>query len=103
MSAQATSGFLSTQLGRGTTGYRAPELLREERKFNRKVDIWSFGCVIYELFTGKQAFKFDVAIFELNRVPPPISLPSIPGFRETMISDLVRNTLNWDPEARPNA
>ena len=34
----------------GTVYYMAPEILKRE-KYNNKVDLYAFGCIIYELFT----------------------------------------------------
>ncbi|KAL4492880.1 hypothetical protein ABPG73_010429 [Tetrahymena malaccensis] len=39
----------------GTITYMAPEILRCQ-PYDEKVDIWSFGCLIYEIFTGEQLF-----------------------------------------------
>ena len=39
----------------GTLGYMAPELLNNE-KYNNKADIWSLGCIIYELCTLNACF-----------------------------------------------
>ena len=38
-----------------TEYYRAPEIILG-RKFNEKIDIWSVGCVIFELLTGNLLF-----------------------------------------------
>ena len=35
----------------GTDFYIAPELSLNQEKYNNKIDIYSFGCIIYELFT----------------------------------------------------
>lgn len=44
----------TTVLGRGTPGYRAPELLREEHAtFNNKVDIWAMGCILYQIIENE--------------------------------------------------
>ena len=40
----------------GTTQYTAPEILDEEGKYNKMSDIWSLGCIIYELFTLKMYY-----------------------------------------------
>ena len=40
----------------GTAAYMSPEQTRG-REIDRRSDIWSFGCVVFELLTGKQAFE----------------------------------------------
>ena len=40
----------------GTKKYMAPEVIKGE-SYNKKVDIWAFGCIIYELFTLKVCFE----------------------------------------------
>ena len=40
----------------GTPGYVAPEILRN-LPYDNKVDIFSLGCVFYNLLTGKYLFK----------------------------------------------
>ena len=39
--------------GAGTVAYKAPEMFKASRR-STPVDIYSFGCVIIELFTGKR-------------------------------------------------
>jgi len=40
----------------GTPYYLSPELC-EEKPYNNKSDIWSLGCVLYELCTQKHPFE----------------------------------------------
>lgn len=40
----------------GTPYYMSPELINHS-KYNYKVDVWSIGCVLYEIILLKQAFK----------------------------------------------
>lgn len=49
----ASTAFVNSM--KGTPLYIAPEILNHEN-YNFKVDIWSFGIIIYELFDGKTPF-----------------------------------------------
>lgn len=58
--AQGTSKRIHTTVfSRGTSSYRAPELLSASPYYNNKCDIWAFGCILYEIATGEKLFKDD--------------------------------------------
>lgn len=54
---------------RGTFSYSSPEIRQENSaNWTFKTDIWSFGCVFYEMVTLKMAFNDEVSInnYKLN-------------------------------------
>lgn len=42
----------------GTPEYLAPEILKK-LPYNKSVDFWNFGCLIYELLTGQSPFHIN--------------------------------------------
>lgn len=43
----------------GTIGYRAPEVILDNGKYDYKVDIWAFGCSLYYMITGKEMLTME--------------------------------------------
>jgi len=106
ISAQATSRRAHTTVySKGTSSYRAPELLAEHAAFTNKVDIWALGCILHELATGRHAFHEDWAVREYfhNDGDLPISLPSSLGFFKHQILGVINDLLSRDWNQRPAA
>jgi Tol biopolymer transport system component len=101
MSVAALSGSASplTQKGTivGTFQYMAPEVL-QGAEADARSDIFSFGCVLYEMFTGRRAFEgksqFSVLGAILDKEPERISVvmpTSPPRLDETVWRCLAKN------------
>jgi serine/threonine protein kinase len=60
MSPTITSPAAMTGVGvlLGTAAYMAPEQAKG-READKRSDVWAFGCVLYEMVTGRRAFEGD--------------------------------------------
>ncbi|MGB9236094.1 MAG: protein kinase, partial [Terriglobales bacterium] len=85
----------------GTVAYVSPEQA-EGRPLDARSDIFSFGSVLYEMITGRQAFpgtsKLSSLSSVLTRDPQPASqsIPGIPGD----LDKLIGRCLKKDPARR---
>ena len=63
----------------GTAAYMSPEQARGQ-SIDKRTDIWAFGCVLYEMLTGRRAFaggtKSDTIAAILHREPDWSALPA---------------------------
>lgn len=50
-----------------TRFYRAPEVMLSSQQYNTQVDVWSIGCIFYELITGEPLFPCK-NYFELIKI-----------------------------------
>src|SRR5688572_23576699 len=91
-----------TQLGviLGTAAYMSPEQARG-RAVDKRADIWAFGCVLYEMLTGRQPFGgesvTDLIAAIVKEDPDWSALPA--GVPQT-IRRLVQRCLRKDPRQR---
>jgi TolB-like protein len=85
----------------GTTAYMSPEQARG-LAVDRRSDVWSLGCVMYECLTGRPAFSgetvSDLIARILEREP---DWKALPGATPARVRDLLRRCLLKDVEARP--
>jgi eukaryotic-like serine/threonine-protein kinase len=92
-----------TQKGQivGTFQYIAPEVLRGGEADARS-DIFSFGCMLYEMITGRRAFdgKSQLSVLSaiLEKEPEPIA--AIQPLSPPVLDHVVHTCLAKDPEQR---
>ena len=60
-------GTLHAKTFAGTSNYMAPEIIKGEN-YTNKVDIWSLGCIIYELCTLNLCFEYDSYKGLINKI-----------------------------------
>ena len=84
----------------GTPAYMSPEQARGEA-VDKRADIWAFGCVLYEMLTGRVVFPgatiSDTIAAILGREPEWGSLPTQ---TPAGIRQLLRRCLDKDPSRR---
>lgn len=83
----------------GTPAYMSPEQCRGEKNLDARSDIYSFGCVLYEMLTGSYVFdaKTPKEFIHRHLNTKPSSLP--PGIPEE-IARVVNRCLEKDPVQR---
>ena len=102
VSMSPTLSLMATQAGMilGTAAYMSPE---QAKGFpaDQRSDVFSFGCVLYEMLTGRQAFQGDTApdILASVLVREP-DLTALPPNLNPRLPDLLRRCLEKNPKKR---
>jgi Tol biopolymer transport system component len=85
----------------GTPGYMSPEQARG-KDVDKRTDIWAFGCLVYELLTGKRAFagetQSETIAAVLGREP---DWQALPAKTPAKIRELLLKCLQKDFGHRP--
>ena len=84
----------------GTPAYMSPEQARGQA-IDKRTDIWGFGCVLYEMLTGRAVFPgetiSDTIAAILEREP---EWGALPAHTPAGIRQLLRRCLDKDPKRR---
>jgi serine/threonine protein kinase len=96
---------LTTSTGNGTPTYMAPEMYQKVLR-GTPVDIYSFGCLLIELFSRKRLWEGFTAIEVMQRVigsynTPPTG-PNLSNLEEEYRS-VCENCVKLEPDERPTA
>ncbi|CAN6885017.1 unnamed protein product [Brassica oleracea] len=87
---------------RGTLLYMAPELLCSGN-LDYCADIWSYGCTILEMFTGKKPWS-ELGLTDRNKLKDVIGsssvLPELPMWFSDSARDFLGKCLEKDPQKR---
>jgi serine/threonine protein kinase/Flp pilus assembly protein TadD len=92
----------------GTAAYMSPEQARGQT-LDARSDVWSFGCVLFEMLTGQKAFEgdtlSDILVAVLERPPdwdalPPATPPAIVELLKLALKKNVNERLKNIADAR---
>jgi serine/threonine protein kinase/tetratricopeptide (TPR) repeat protein len=82
----------------GTIGYMSPEQI-QGKAVDHRADIFSFGCILYEMLTGKLPFEGETLIETLHAIVS--SKPSaIPASIDYQLRQIVKRCLEKNVDAR---
>jgi eukaryotic-like serine/threonine-protein kinase len=84
----------------GTAAYMSPEQAKA-KPVDRRADIWAFGCVLYEMLTGKMAFSGETVTDTLAAIikeEPDWS--RLPAGTPVRVRLLLQRCLQKDPKQR---
>jgi serine/threonine protein kinase/Tol biopolymer transport system component len=103
---QATSSTMSNLTGgvAGTVSYMSPEQA-EGAKVDERSDLFSFGCVLYEMITRKKAFHCNDIAETLVKIRKAEYRPArelVPDLPQT-VDKLITDCLQLDPQRRPQS
>jgi len=88
----------------GTPFWMAPELLRGESQNSTASDIYSFGIILYEVYSRKDPYQGESTLEVLRDVADPAKgkRPPVPPACPLKVSSIMIDCLMGDPEVRPN-
>jgi serine/threonine-protein kinase len=95
-----TSGGTEAGIILGTVAYMSPEQARG-KPLDRRTDIWSFGCLLYEMLTGRRCFGGETASDTLARIleREPV-WDALPNETPAAIRTMLRRCLVKEPRRR---
>jgi len=85
----------------GTAGYMAPEQVNAE-DIDPRADVFAFGCILYEMVTGKRAFAGETVVDTLHAVTrtEPISLRELNAELPGELQRIQNKCMSKDPARR---
>ena len=92
----------------GSVFWMAPEVIRSQGQgYSAKVDIWSLGCVVLEMFAGRRPWSKEEAIGAIYKLGSLNQAPPIPDDVSSTISaaavGFMLDCFTIDPSDRPTA
>jgi len=87
----------------GTVGYMSPEQAQGKvNEIDHRSDVFSFGCILYEVITGRKAFEGKDTIDSLNKIirEHPAPIPTVAPDAPADLQRIVRRCLAKEADKR---
>jgi serine/threonine protein kinase len=107
---EKTTGLTSIQSGWGTYTYCAPEQAQDFRRSTPSVDIYSFGCILHDVYSGRTRVPYQKQTCEgpigwivekCTEVEPSRRFRTVAAVREALFSVLSESTIaKGSPESQ---
>lgn len=91
----------ATGMVKGKVAYVAPEYLKGQ-PWDRRIDVWSTGVVLWELLTGRRLFQFEAPSQTIAAILTA-EIPSVALFRSGLpegLAEITERALERDPRRR---
>lgn len=85
----------------GTPYYISPEMY-SDKNYDKKIDIWSLGCILYEMMTFNVPFQANDILGLKHKIINGIYYKDKSNFYSNELNYMVRYLLNIDPKLRPS-
>lgn len=96
--AKGAAGLLYTQTG--TPYYASPEVWKDQ-PYDSKSDVWSLGCVLYEVIAQQPPFRAQDMDGLFKKVLKGI-YPKIPTHYSEELNKMLKRLIEVNPNKRPN-
>jgi NIMA (never in mitosis gene a)-related kinase len=97
---QRNTGNTLMQSSVGTLSYSCPEII-ESKPYNEKSDIWSIGCLLYQMATLSPPFPTSNMLALAKNIVEGRFKP-LPDTCSPMLRETVARCLTADPSGRPD-
>ena len=89
----------------GTPAYMAPETLEDFPVYNHTADLWSLGCVLWEICTLQQAFSGGrkTIIEKISRGEYGPAIPTAIRLHQFLLKHIIPKLLRINSETRIGA
>ncbi|HTL38491.1 MAG TPA: protein kinase [Kofleriaceae bacterium] len=86
----------------GTPAYMSPEQCKSGQKIDHRTDVYSLGCIVFEMLTGKPPFvgdPYDVAVMHQFTAPPKIreTVTTVPRMLDALVEQMLAKSADDRP------